>query len=142
MSLSQEDHVTLRPAEAVEILAPRDLDPESIEKVITLDTDPAEAPIAEGDKLGTLSVRVDGKEQASVDLLAYTDVEASRLLVLWRDTKDFFAKTHVKIATGIAAALAALFGVWKAVFSKRRYRYGKSVGSGRSRNGYRGRRGR
>lgn len=142
VSLSQEDHVTLRPAEAVEILAPRDLDPESIEKVITLDTDPAEAPIAEGDKLGTLSVRVDGKEQASVDLLAYTDVEASRLLVLWRDIKDFFAKTHVKIATGVAAVLVALFGVWKAVFSKRRYRYGKSVGSGRSRNGYRGRRGR
>ncbi len=142
VALSQEDHVTLRPAEAVEILAPRDLEPESIEKVITLDSDPVEAPISEGDKLGTLSIQIDGKEYANVDLLAYTDVEASRLLVLWRDIQVFFSKTPVKIATGAVAALAALFGVWKVFFSKRRYRYGKSVGSGRSRSGYRGRRGR
>lgn len=141
VSLSQEDHVTLRPAEAVEILVPRDLDPESVERVITLDNDPVEAPIAEGDKLGTLSIQIDGQEYANVDLLAYTDVEASRLLVLWRDIQEFFSKTSVRIASGVIGALVVLFAIWKVFFSKRRYRYGKSVSSGRSR-GYRGRRGR
>ena len=141
VALSREDHVTLRPAEAVEILVPRDLDPETIERVITLDNDPVEAPIAEGDKLGKLSVRIDGQEYAEVDLLAFTDVEASRLLVLWRDIKVLFSKTSVKIASGVVGALIALFAVWKVFFSKRRYRYGKSV-SGRGRKGYRGRRGR
>ena len=140
VSLSHEDHVTLRPSESVEILVPRDLDMESIERVITLDNDPVEAPITEGDKLGKLSVQIDGQEYAKVELLAFTDVEASRLLVLWRDVKVFCSKTSVQIAAGVVGVLIALFAIWKVFFSKRRYRYGKSVSSGRS--GYRGRKGR
>lgn len=137
VSLSATDHVTLRPAEALEVLLPKDLDPAELEQVITLNSDPIEAPIAEGDALGTLTLRLDGKDYASVDLLALTDVEASRIRVLWRDLQEFFSTTPVKIAGGAAGVLAAFWLVWKLFFSKRRYRYGKSVG--KSRNGYRGR---
>ncbi len=129
--------MTLRPAEALEVLLPKDLDPAELEQVITLNSDPIEAPIAEGDALGTLTLRLDGKDYASVDLLALTDVEASRIRVLWRDLQEFFSTTPVKIAGGAAGVLAAFWLVWKLFFSKRRYRYGKSVG--KSRNGYRGR---
>ncbi len=137
VSLSATDHVTLRPAEALEVLLPKDQDPAELERVITLNSDPIEAPIAEGDALGTLTLRLDGKDYASVDLLALTDVEASRIRVLWRDLQEFFSTTPVKIVGGAAGVLAAFWLVWKLFFSKRRYRYGKSVG--KSRNGYRGR---
>ncbi len=136
VSLSKTDRVTMRPAEEVEILLPRSLDLSELEQIITLDSDPVEAPIAEGDKLGTLSIQLDGEEYATVDLLAFTDVEASQLLVFLRDLKEFFSKTSVKIGCGAVLALAVLFTLWKLVFSKRRYRYGRSVSSGR--NGYRG----
>lgn len=138
VSLSRTDHVTLHAAQALEILVPKGLEPEELEKTITLNADPAEAPIAAGDMLGTLTVSIDGKEYATVDLLAFTDVEASRIRVLWRDIKNFLSTTAAKVGLAVFGALLGLFLVWKLIFSRRRYRYGRSVG--RSRNGYRGRR--
>lgn len=138
VSLSRMDHVTLRPAQAVEILVPRDLDLEDLERTITLKTDPVEAPIAEGDVLGTLTISKDGKDYAAVDLLALNDVEASRIRVLWRDVKEFASTLQARIGAVVLGVVIALFLVWKLIFSKRRYRYGRSVGSGRA-NGYRGR---
>lgn len=138
VSLSRMDHVTLRPAQAVEILVPRDLNPEDLERTITLKADPVEAPIAEGDVLGTLTISKDGKDYAAVDLLALNDVEASRIRVLWRDVKEFASTLQARIGAVVLGVVIALFLVWKLIFSKRRYRYGRSVGSGRA-NGYRGR---
>lgn len=138
VSLSSTDHVTLRPARAVELLLPTQTNLEELEKAITLNSDPVEAPINEGDVLGTMTVSLDGEVLAEVDLLALTDVEASRLRVLWRDIKNFFSTTAAKVILGVAVVLAAIFGGWKLLFSRRRYRYGRSVGSGRSRGSYRG----
>lgn len=138
VSLSATDHVTLRPAQAVEILLPKSVEPEELEKEIVLKSDPVEAPIAEGDVLGTLTVRLEGDEVAQVDLLAFTSVEASRLRILWRDIKNFFSTTAAKIVLGAALVLAVVFGGWKLLFSRRRYRYGRSVGGGGRRGGYRG----
>ena len=137
VSLSSTDHVTLRPAEAVELLLPKGVDPEELEKTITLKAEPVEAPIAEGDVLGSMTITLDGEECATVDLLAFTSVEASRIRVLWRDVKNFFSTTTAKAALAVILVLAVLFAGWKGLFSRRRYRYGRSV-SARSRRGYRG----
>ena len=137
VSLSSTDHVTLRPAGAVELLLPKGVDLEELEKSVALKSDPVEAPITEGDVLGTLTITLDGEECATVDLLAYTSVEASRLRVFWRDVKEFFSTTAARVGLGIVLVLAALFLGWKGLFSRRRYRYGRSV-PGRSRRGYRG----
>lgn len=137
VALSSTDHVTLRPAEPVEVLLPKDVDPEKLEKIITLNTDPVEAPIAAGDVLGTLTVSLDGEERTTVDLLAYTDVEASRLRVLWRDVKAFAASTTAKVILVIAAVLVVVLAGWRLLFGRRRSRYGRA-GGGRSRGGYRG----
>ena len=92
-----------------------------------------------GDKLGTIDLSYDGQVYASVDLLALNDVEASRLLTFWRDVKLFFDKTAVKVCGIVLAVLAAALILWKLIFGRRRYRYGRSV-SGSRRRGYRGRR--
>ena len=138
VSLSSTDHVTLRPEKAVELLLPKGVELEELEKTLTLKSDPAEAPIAEGDVLGTMTITLDGEELAEVDLLAFTSVEASRLRVLWRDVKQFFSTTAAKVVLGVLLALAAVFGGWRLLFSRRRYRYGRSVGGGRRRGVYRG----
>ena len=139
VSLSKIDHVTVHPAKDVKVLLPNGLAPEDLERTITLKSDPVEAPIAVGDKLGTIDLSYDGQVYASVDLLALNDVEASRLLTFWRDVKLFFDKTAVKVCGIVLAVLAAALILWKLIFGRRRYRYGRSV-SGSRRRGYRGRR--
>lgn len=97
-----------------------------------------EAPIREGDVLGTMTITLDGEDLAEVDLLAFTSVEASRLRVFWRDVKNFFSTGAARAGLVVIAVLAAVLGGWRLLFSRRRYRYGRSVGGGRSRRGYRG----
>ena len=138
VSLSSTDHVTLRPAQAVELLLPKDVDLEDLEKTVTLTNDPAEAPIAEGDVLGTMRFTLDGEELAEVDLLAFTSVEASRIRVLWRDVKEFFSTAAAKTGLGAVLVLAVAFGGWRLLFRRRRGRYGRSTGGGGRRRGYRG----
>ena len=139
VSLSKIDHVTVHPARDVEILMPNDLEPEDLERTITLNSDPVEAPITTGDKLGTIQLSYQGTVYATEDLLALNDVEASRLLTFWRDVKLFFAKPAVKIAGVVLAVLLVVVLLWKLIFGRRRYRYGRSVRSS-SRQSYRGRR--
>lgn len=139
VSLSKIDHVTVHPAQDVEVLMPKGLLPRQLERTVSLRSDPAEAPISEGDVLGTLTLSYDGKEYATVDLLALNDVEASRLLTFWRDVQLFFSKTSVRVAAVVLAVLILALVVWRLLFSRRRYRYGRSVGRGRGSN-YRGRR--
>lgn len=138
VSLSSTDHVTLRPAQSVELLLPKDVDLEDLEKTVTLTNDPAEAPIAEGDVLGTMRFTLDGEELAEVDLLAFTSVEASRIRVLWRDVKEFFSTAAAKTGLGAVLVLAVAFGGWRLLFRRHRGRYGRSTGGGGRRRGYRG----
>lgn len=139
VSLSKEDHVIAHPAGDVEVLLPNDVVPEAMERNVSLKADPVEAPVAAGDVLGTMTLSYGGQEYAAVDLLALYDVEASRSQILLRDMRLFFGQTSVKVAIIVLAALILLLILWKLVFSRRRYRYGRSVGRSR-RNGYRGRR--
>ena len=139
VSLSKIDHVTVHPARDVEVLMPNGLAPEDLERTITLRSDPVEAPIAAGDKLGTIQLSYKGTVYASEDLLALNDVEASKLLTFWRDVKLFFAKPAVRIVGIVLAGLLVLVLLWKLIFGRRRYRYGRSVRSS-SRQSYRGRR--
>ena len=128
----------LSPGQKVEVLLPNDLDPADLERTVILQ-DPVEAPVTEGQVLGTLELSHDDTVYASVDLLAMHDVEASGLLTFWRDVQLFFAKTSVRIAGAVLLVLLAAVLVWRLVLGRRRYRYGRSVGRGRS-GGYRGRR--
>lgn len=139
VSLSKIDHVTVHPAEDVEVLLPKGLAAEDLERTVTLKSDPVEAPISAGDVLGTVTLSYDGTDYATVDLLALNDVEASRILTFWRDVTEFFSQTAVKVIGIILLVAVVALLLWKLVFGRRRYRYGRSVNF-RSRRGYRGRR--
>ena len=88
-----------------------------------------------------MELSYDGKVYATVDLLAMHSVEADSNMIFWRDVKFFFEKTSVRIGIIAAVALILLLIVWRLVASRRRYRYGRSVGRGGNyRRNYRGRR--
>lgn len=138
VTLSKVDHVTVAPNEEVEVLFPNDLDPADLQRTIHVE-EPVEAPIQQGQKLGTMDLYYGGTVYATVDLLALHDVEASRLLVFWRDVQEFFAEPWLRIVLIALLALIVLLVLWKVLFGRRRYRYGKSS-SRRRGGGYRGRR--
>lgn len=138
VALSKIDHVLAVTAADTEVLMPKSLTPDDLEQHVTLLQETVEAPVTAGQKLGTLELSYGGTVYATVDLLASNDVEASRLLTFWRDVRLFFARTSVRVALVAVAVLIVALIVWKLLFSRRRYRYGRSVGRGRS-SSYRGR---
>lgn len=138
VSLSKKvNYVTVHPAQEIELLLPNGTDPAGLDRTVVLQ-EPVEAPVQEGQVLGSLELSLDGEVLAAVDLLALNDVEASRLLTFWRDVQLFFEKTSVRVACLVILGLLLALAGWKLIFGRRRYRYGRSVGHRRS--GYRGRR--
>lgn len=137
VELSKTDHVTVHPAGDVEVLLPKTLSSELLERDIELQSS-VDAPVSAGQKLGTMTLSYDGTTYATLDLVASFDVEASRLKTLLRSIQDFFSKTSVRVVGIIVLLLLILLLVWKVFLSRRRYRYGRSVGR-RRRSSYRGR---
>ena len=137
VELSKTDHVTVHPAGDAEVLLPKTLSPELLERDIALQSS-VDAPVSAGQKLGTMTLSYDGTTYATLDLVASFDVEASRLKTLLRSIQDFFYKTSVRVVGIIVLLLLILLLVWKVFLSRRRYRYGRSVGRWR-RSSYRGR---
>ena len=138
VALSRVDHVSVHPAADVELLLPKGTDPASLERTLDLES-PVDAPVTEGQALGTLSLSLDGEVLTTVDLLASHDVEASGLLLFGRNVRNFFSSTAVKVVGIVLLVLAAALIVWKLTVGRRRYRYGRSVPRRRG-GGYRGRR--
>ena len=138
VALSKVDHVSVHPAADVELLLPKGTDPASLERTLDLES-PVDAPVTEGQVLGTLSLSLEGEVLTTVDLLASHDVEASGLLLFWRNVRNFFSSTAVKVVGIALLVLAAALIVWKLTVGRRRYRYGRSVPRRRG-GGYRGRR--
>ena len=139
VALSRVDHVSVHPASDVEVLLPNGTDPAALERHLEYES-PVDAPVEEGQTLGTLSLSLDGEVVATVDLLASHDVEASGLLVFGRNVQNFFSMTAVRVILVILVVLAAALVIWKLTVGRRRYRYGHSVSRRSGGGGYRGRR--
>lgn len=76
----QADEVMVKPEGEVVRTLPKDLDPSLIETTIHLNSDTVEAPVEEGQVLGTMTLSYEGTDYGSLDLVAVTSVERSELL--------------------------------------------------------------
>ena len=139
VTLSEIDRVVVSAAADTVVLMPKGLKPEHLKRTVTLLEETVEAPVAAGQKLGSMDLSYNGTVYATVDLLAMHDVEASEMMVFMRDAREFLAKPSIKIAAIVVIVLILLMILWKVFLSRRRYRYDRSVGRGRGSN-YRGRR--
>jgi len=140
VTLSQEvSTVKVHPAQEIERLIPVDIDPATdIERSIHLISDSVEAPVAKGQVLGQIVLRLGDTEYATVDLLADEDVSASRILVFQRDLMLFLQRPVFKIGVIAFVALVVLLVVLRIVLKSRRRRYGRGF-SGYQNRSYRGR---
>ena len=139
VALSDTSHVVVHPAYDVECLLPNDVLVSDLERTESYPSKVVDAPIAEGDELGTVTVSYQGKVYATVPLLAQNDVEASKLLVFRRNAMEFIGRTEVKIISVLILVLLIALVILIRLPLRRRRRYGKGGGYGVSRN-YRGRR--
>ena len=140
VTLSQEvNYVKVHPAREVERLIPNDLDPAvDIQRECTFVSKRVEAPIQRGQVLGTITLRYGDTVYDTVNLLADSDVSASRLLVFQRDVMLFLQKPAVRYSAAGAVGLVVMIAVLRLFFRSKR-RKPKSRSGARS-SGYRGRR--
>jgi D-alanyl-D-alanine carboxypeptidase (penicillin-binding protein 5/6) len=137
VTLSRDaDEVNVKPEGSITRTLPKDLDLDQIETEITLFSKEVEAPVEEGQVLGTMKLSYEGEVYGILDLVAVTSVERSELLYKKMQFLNFFHTFGVKIALGVVLAVVLVLAVWLLVFRKRR-RY-SSNNNTRSRGNYRG----
>ena len=140
VTLSQEvNYVKVHPAREVERLIPNNIDPAlDIQRECTFVSESVEAPIQRGQVLGQITLSYGDKVYDTVNLLADSDVSASRLLVFQRDVMLFLQKPAVRYSAAGAVGLVVMIAVLRLFFRSKR-RKPKSRSGARS-SGYRGRR--
>ena len=139
VALSSVDHITVQPAYEVERLLPNNLTADDLHRETTFYHKVVDAPIAEGDVLGEITLSYGDTVYATVPLLASNDVEASRLLVFRRNALDFLSRKSVRIGAIVLVILVVLVVLWLRSPLRRNRRYGK-VTHGSANRRYRGRR--
>ena len=132
----QADEVMVKPKGEVVRTLPKVLDPSLIETTIHLNSDTVEAPVEEGQVLGTMTLSYEGTDYGSLDLVAVTSVERSELLYKKAQVAAFFQNFGVRVIAVIVLILVIAVLLKIFVFRKER-RYGARVMS-RFRRNYRG----
>ncbi|WP_394272036.1 D-alanyl-D-alanine carboxypeptidase family protein [Butyricicoccus sp.] len=102
------DHVTLVTANDVPVLVPKGLDMSEMDIDISVE-DSYDAPIAKGEKLGTVTYSYEGMECATADLVALTEINRSVILFVLDEIAKFFRLTAVRIIVGIVIAAFLLY---------------------------------
>ena len=130
------DSVLVVPGESIDALLPNDVTSDAFTSTVEV-VETVAAPVTKGQKLGTMTVYLQGQPYGSVDLVAVDDVEQSAFLAKKQEIEDFISSTWFKAALIVTAAIILLVILRLTVFRPRR-RYGsRYTGSRRQRN-YRG----
>ncbi len=134
---TQTDQVMVRPSGTIARTLPKDVDVDQMEKVINLFNDTVEAPVEQGEVLGTMVLKYEGEEYGTLDLVADSSVERSELLYRLDRIQKFFQNWWVKLLLVIVVVAVVVLLLRIFVFRKRR-RY-SGVGAAK-RGRYSGRR--
>ena len=133
---SDANYVVVHPAEGIERMVPTELEAKDLKRTINLNGESVDAPVTEGDVLGTITISYGDTEYGTVSLLALNDVSASWLLIKQREVKEFLAKPWLKYAAAGVGVLAVGIVALRIAASSRTKRYGRR---GYKYTGYRGR---
>ena len=137
VTLSRDaDEVMVKPQGSITLTLPKSLDLDQIETDIILFSDSVEAPVAEGQVLGRMDLKLEDKELGSLDLVAVTSVERSDLLYKKVLFLNFIEEYGLRILIGVVACFVLILVV--VLLHKRRKRYRSSYRRGRARSNYRG----
>ena len=116
--------VAVAPQDEIKVLLPNDYDPDKLVTDIQLNSDSVDAPVREGDVLGSATVTYAGEILGQTKLLAITDVARSEISSAAAGTGAYIQKNWWKwvviaifVAVGVILALIVFYQL-----RKRRYR--------------------
>ena len=119
----QADEVMVKPEGSITRTLPIDMDVEDIEETITLFSDTVEAPVEEGQVLGTMTLSLGDRVYGTLDLVAVTSVERSDLLYKKAQVVEFFQTFWVRmVVVALSALVLGLLVYLLVIRKKRRYR--------------------
>ena len=135
VTLSKSEAVALRPEGELAATLPNDLDPALFTRTPTLNAQSVEAPVEEGQVLGSVTVSYNGVEYGTLDLVALNSVERSDLMFYMDRIEKFFSQIWVKILLVVILIAIVVLILRRVLFGSRRgrRRRGGAVYSGRSR---------
>jgi len=135
------DYVQALPVGEIQATMPSDYDPARAELVVDLPKS-IEAPVTAGDKLGTITLKYNGTEYGTLDMVAVDSVARSDFLYTIQQIEYYWSQWWVKAlaAVGAAAVLALVLTVTVVLPRRRARRRYSRVGGGGRRTNYRGRR--
>lgn len=114
----------MRPEDEIKVLLPNDYDPDKMVTDIQLNSESVDAPVREGDVLGSVTVSYAGEILGQTKLLAITDVARSEFSSAAAGTEAYIQKNWWKwvviaifAAIGVILVLIVLYQL-----RKRRYR--------------------
>ncbi len=99
----------LKPEKNIELLLPKDLTPEDVEVIPSLNSEKLEAPISAGTVLGKAKVIIDGTEYGTINLVASEDVELAGGIVFMQKLKAFFSQTWLIVLLSIVIIIGGSF---------------------------------
>lgn len=101
VTLSDTEHVLVRAEGSIAALLPNDVNAEDFTRTIVKNAECVEAPVAEGQVLGSVTLSYNGADYGSLDLVALNDVERSDLLYYIDRAEKFISQTWFKAAVVI-----------------------------------------
>ncbi|MBQ8578720.1 MAG: D-alanyl-D-alanine carboxypeptidase [Clostridia bacterium] len=117
---SEVDYVTLLPESPIEMFLPKDIDVDTaIELHHILLSDTIQAPIAEGEIAGVLTVKYDGELVASVNLVTKGDVSRSEFLYFLTLIRKIVTSRLFAIGCAAAVLIAILYVLFTAVYREK-----------------------
>lgn len=121
VTLSQEaDSVMVKPVGEFSRTLPVDMDLNDIDSTITLFQNTVEAPVEEGQVLGTMTLSYEDEVYGTLDLVAVNSVARSDFLYRQAQIQAFFAKSGTKLILAAVFLILVLIILRLAVFRKRR----------------------
>ena len=135
---SENDYVSVVVDGTLEAQLPNDVTSDDFQWTMDL-PESVEAPVFVGDKLGTLTVTLDGEAYGTVDLVAVSSVSRSSLLAAKQTLINVVHSWQFILIATLVVALILFIIIWSRVRALRRSRYGGRR-SGKRSNNYRGRR--
>lgn len=134
----EQDYVTVHPAASISATLPNDLDPALFQRTVSLPQE-LEAPIEKGQVLGTISITYEGRDFGTMELVAATSLERSKLLAALDALQRLFRPMWVKVVALVVILVALILVLRRMIFgpSRRNRRSGRQKTYSSS---YRGRR--
>jgi len=118
-SAKSRDYVIAHTENDYEVLMPKDYDPEKVE-LVTDTVKELEAPVKKGDKIGTVTIRYDGKDYKTLNLVAADDVERSIIAYVINAIKKFVKSPIALIVLGVILIAIAAYVIYVIRYNRRR----------------------